>query len=32
MALSKDQVQFDADKNGKLEGSEMNEYTAFIIA
>lgn len=32
MALSKDQVQFDTDKNGKLEGSEMNEYTAFIIA
>jgi len=32
MALSKEQLPFDADKNGKLEGSEMNDYTAAIIA
>jgi hypothetical protein len=32
MALSKEQLPFDADKNGKLEGSEMTEYTSFIIA
>lgn len=32
MALSKEQLPFDTDKNGKLEGSEMNEYTAAVIA
>jgi hypothetical protein len=32
MALSKEQLPFDADKNGKLEGSEMTDYTAAIIA
>ena len=32
MALSKEQLPFDADKNGKLEGSEMNDYTAAVIA
>jgi hypothetical protein len=31
MALSKEQAQFDADKNGKLEGSEMLEYTSSIV-
>jgi hypothetical protein len=31
MALSKEQAQFDADKNGKLEGSEMDQWTAFVI-
>jgi hypothetical protein len=32
MALSKEQLPFDADKNGKLEGSEMTDYTAAVIA
>jgi hypothetical protein len=32
MALTKEQVPFDADKNGKLEGSEMTEYTNSILA
>jgi hypothetical protein len=32
MALSKEQLPFDTDKNGKLEGSEMNDYTAAVIA
>lgn len=31
MALSKEQAQFDLDKNGKLEGSEMTDYTKFVI-
>lgn len=32
MALTPEQVPFDADKNGKLEGNEMAEYTQSIIA
>jgi hypothetical protein len=31
MALTKEQVPFDVDKNGKLEGSEMTEYTNSIL-
>jgi hypothetical protein len=32
MVLSADQVPFDADGNGKLEGAELNNYTASILA
>ena len=32
MVLSADQVPFDVDGNGKLEGAELNNYTASLLA